>query len=117
MLLKQLHDQRSTLVQSPAQRRVRDPVQVSHRNLALQTWGDRELRSGGPWTPVLRSSPGEDLPVLSKVKMSPSHLAALFGVFGSELQLERRRVFLRGELGSSDAASSSEGGQRRKSYN
>lgn len=40
-------------------------------------------------------------PVLSKVKMSPSHLAALLGVLGSELQLDRRRLFLLGELGSS----------------
>lgn len=47
------------------------------------------------------------LPGLSKVKMSPSHLAALFGVLGSELQLERRRVFLLGELGSSADVSSS----------
>lgn len=47
------------------------------------------------------------VPVLSKVKMSPSHLAALFGVLGSELQLERRRVFLLGELGSSADVSSS----------
>ena len=37
------------------------------------------------------------LPGLSKVKMSPSHLAALLGVLGSELQLERRRLFLLGE--------------------
>lgn len=47
------------------------------------------------------------VPVLSKVKISPSHLAALLGVLGSELQLERRRVFLRGELLSSAATSNS----------
>lgn len=47
------------------------------------------------------------VPALSKVKMSPSHLAALLGVLGSELQLERRRVFLRGELVSSAVASNS----------
>lgn len=41
------------------------------------------------------------IPVLSKVNMSPSHLAALLGVLGSELQLDRRRLFLLGELGSS----------------
>lgn len=32
--------------------------------------------------------------------MSPSHLA-LLGVLGSELQLERRRIFRLGEMGSS----------------
>lgn len=47
------------------------------------------------------------LPARSKVKMSPSHLAALLGVLGSELQLERRRVFLLGELGSSAVTSNS----------
>lgn len=47
------------------------------------------------------------VPALSKVKMSPSHLAALLGVLGSELQLERRRVFLLGELGSSAVTSNS----------
>lgn len=41
------------------------------------------------------------LPGLSKVKMSPSHLAALLGVLGSELQLDLRRLFLLGETGSS----------------
>lgn len=41
------------------------------------------------------------LPGLSKVKMSPSHLAALLGVLGSELQLDLRRLFLLGEMGSS----------------
>lgn len=40
------------------------------------------------------------VPVRSNVKMSPSHLA-LLGVFGSELQLERLRIFLLGEMGSS----------------
>lgn len=44
---------------------------------------------------------GEVLPGLSKVKMSPSHFAALLGVFGSELQLDLRRLFLFGEIGSS----------------
>ena len=38
---------------------------------------------------------------LSKVKMSPSHLAALLGVLGSELQLDRRLLFLFGDTGSS----------------
>lgn len=47
----------------------------------------------------------ELLPVLSKVKMSPSHLAALLGVLGSELQLERRRLFRFGETCSSGAES------------
>lgn len=46
--------------------------------------------------------------------MSPSHLAALFGVLGSELQLDRRRVFLRGELGSSADTSRSGWSQRIK---
>lgn len=45
------------------------------------------------------------LPVLSKVKMSPSHFAALLGVLGSELQLERRRLFRFGETWSSGAES------------
>lgn len=44
---------------------------------------------------------GAVLPGLSKVKMSPSHFAALLGVFGSELQLDLRRLFLFGEMGSS----------------
>lgn len=52
------------------------------------------------------------LPALSKVKMSPSHLAALLGVLGSELQLERRRLFLFGEICSSVAESKS--GSRRE---
>lgn len=58
---------------------------------------------------VVHQSPPEVpvVPVLSNVKMSPSHLAALLGVLGSELQLERRRVFLRGELVSSAATSNS----------
>lgn len=47
------------------------------------------------------------LPGLSKVKMSPSHLAALLGVLGSELQLERRRLFRFGETCSSVAESKS----------
>lgn len=67
---------------------------------------------------VVRHRPPEVpvVPVLSKVKMSPSHLAALLGVLGSELQLERRRVFLRGELVSSAATSNSgNNGQRRSS--
>lgn len=55
------------------------------------------------------------VPVRSKVKISPSHLAALLGVLGSELQLERRRVFLRGELVSSAAASNS-GNERKQVY-
>lgn len=46
-------------------------------------------------------------PGLSKVKISPSHLAALLGVLGSELQLERRRLFLLGETCSSVAESKS----------
>lgn len=46
-------------------------------------------------------------PVLSKVKISPSHLA-LLGVLGSELQLERRRIFRLGEMGSSVEESRSE---------
>lgn len=41
------------------------------------------------------------LPGLSKVKISPSHFAALLGVLGSELQLDLRRLFLFGEMGSS----------------
>lgn len=40
--------------------------------------------------------------------MSPSHLAALLGVFGSELQLDRRRLFLFGDSCSSVAESKSE---------
>lgn len=47
------------------------------------------------------------LPGLSNVKISPSHLAALLGVLGSELQLERRRLFLLGETCSSVAESKS----------
>lgn len=53
------------------------------------------------------SSSSSVLPGLSKVKMSPSHLAALLGVLGSELQLERRRLFLLGETCSSVAESRS----------
>lgn len=51
-------------------------------------------------------------PVLSKVKMSPSHLAALLGVLGSELQLDKRRLFLLGELGSSTESKSKRERQR-----
>lgn len=54
------------------------------------------------------------LPALSKVKMSPSHLAALLGVLGSELQLERRRLFLLGETCSSVAESKSNRTQRKQ---
>lgn len=54
------------------------------------------------------------LPALSKVKMSPSHLAALLGVLGSELQLERRRLFLLGETCSSVAESKSRRSTRMK---
>lgn len=43
------------------------------------------------------------------MKTSPSHLWALFGVLGSELQLERRRSLRFGDEGSS-AESRSEGG-------
>lgn len=64
---------------------------------------------------VVRQKPPEVVPVLSKVKMSPSHLAALLGVLGSELQLERRRVFLRGELVSSAATSNSGNNRQRRS--
>lgn len=46
------------------------------------------------------------VPVRSKVKMSPSHLA-LLGVFGSELQLERLLILRLGEVGSSGAESRS----------
>lgn len=53
-------------------------------------------------------SQGEILPGLSKVNISPSHLAALLGVFGSELQLDLRRLFLFGEMGSSVEESKSE---------
>lgn len=45
--------------------------------------------------------------------MSPSHLAALLGVLGSELQLERRRLFLLGETCSSVAESKSEESMER----
>lgn len=51
-------------------------------------------------------------PVRSKVKMSPSHLAALLGVLGSELQLDKRRLFLLGELGSSTESKSKRERQR-----
>lgn len=52
--------------------------------------------------------------------MSPSHLASLFGVLGSELQLERRlraAVFLLGELGSSADESRSEGEEEKRRKN
>lgn len=39
--------------------------------------------------------------------MSPSHFAALLGVLGSELQLDRRLLFLFGETCSSVAESKS----------
>ncbi|KAG7232781.1 hypothetical protein INR49_008102 [Caranx melampygus] len=60
-----------------------------------------------------RSSPSVPGRRKHRVKMSPSHLAALFGVLGSELQLDRRRVFLLGELGSSTVTSSSERRKKR----
>jgi len=41
MFLKQLHDQGPALVQCSAQRRVRNPVQVSRGDLAFWTWEDR----------------------------------------------------------------------------
>lgn len=50
---------------------------------------------------LFESQRSDVLPGLSKVNMSPSHLAALLGVFGSELQLDLRRLFLFGEMGSS----------------
>lgn len=53
-----------------------------------------------------------DTPVRSKVNMSPSHLAALLGVLGSELQLDKRRLFLLGELGSSTESKSERERQR-----
>lgn len=52
-------------------------------------------------------------PVRSKVNMSPSHLAALLGVLGSELQLDKRRLFLLGELGSSTESKSERERQRK----
>lgn len=114
MLLKQLHDQGPTLIQRSAQRREGNPVQVSQRNLCLWTCSDQ--KKAHQRTHPLRSASAFDvaaalIPALSKVKMSPSHLAALLGVLGSELQLDRRRVFLLGELGSSAVGSSS--GRRR----
>jgi hypothetical protein len=52
--------------------------------------------------------------------MSPSHLTSLFGVLGSELQLERRlraAAFLLGELGSSADESRSEGEEEKRRKN
>ena len=51
------------------------------------------------------------LPGRSKVKTSPSHLAALLGVLGSELQLERLLLLLFGDTGSS--VDESRSGQKR----
>jgi len=42
VLLEQLHDQRPALIQSSAQRRVGDPVQVPEEILSLRTWWDEE---------------------------------------------------------------------------
>lgn len=55
---------------------------------------------------LLSFPPAVPVPVRSKVKMSPSHLA-LLGVLGSELQLERLLILRLGEVGSSGAESRS----------
>lgn len=52
------------------------------------------------------STSSASVPVRSKVKMSPSHLA-LLGVLGSELQLDRLLILRLGEVGSSGAESRS----------
>lgn len=113
MFLKQLHDQGPALIQGSAQRRVGDPVRVSEKIFSLCTWFNEDDIGSLFKAPFLEFSPAAaprpNIPVVparSKVKISPSHLAALLGVLGSELQLERRRVFLLGELGSSGGSGS-----------
>lgn len=132
MLLEELHDQSPPLVQGAAQRRVGHLVelQLPQDVLPIRSWENthterREERAerSEEWE---KEGPGHiyqakkwtvcvgvfSLPGRSKVKMSPSHLAALLGVLGSELQLDRRRLFLLGDTGSSvDESRSGGGGQ------
>lgn len=108
MFLKQLHDQGPALVQSSTQRRAGDPVQIPEKILSFCTGLNKEcigITFNTPFGAVLQllRLMLPVVPALSKVKMSPS----LLGVLGSELQLERRRVFLLGELGSSAVTSNS----------
>lgn len=112
MVLEELHDECAALVQGAAQRRVRHLLilQLTQHIVRL-----RACAAPARVSPTLRpcsthTQPSPTSPVFSKVKMSPSHLA-LLGVLGSELQLERRRIFRLGEMGSSVDESRS-GGQQ-----
>lgn len=99
------------MIQSSSQRGVRHliklqlpqyvlPIRTCHTGRHNKTSGCRNIRAF-----VFRAESQCEarvvLPGLSKVNISPSHLAALLGVLGSELQLDLRRLFLFGEMGSS----------------